>query len=119
MNNFNHSLLQKIVKLVCGPKDAHSLELKKQLEDILPHGSGIDCGTRIDLGASWRNKIVLNVQFHHMNQDGYYDGWTVHNVIITPAWHEINLRVTGRNKNGIKEYLEELYYDVLTQPMEI
>jgi hypothetical protein len=80
-----------------------------QLADMLPHGSGIDSGTKIDLDASHEGKIVLYTSFHHMNDGGYYDGWTEHTITVTPSFSGINLRIYGRNRNDIKSYLYDIF----------
>jgi hypothetical protein len=79
----------------------------------LPSGSGVDKGTQLN-AASTGDKLIFDVSFHHMDEHGYYDGWTDHQVIVTPSLqHEFLLRVTGINKRNIKEYLTELYADQL------
>lgn len=84
--------------------------------EILPSGSGIDSGTRIDAARSGFRRIVLETSFHHMNEGGYYDGWTEHRITCDAAFHLGTLiRVSGRDRNGIKEYLAELFDDVLAQ----
>lgn len=84
----------------------------------LPSGSGIDCGTKIDLDATHEEKLVLYASFHHMNDGGFYDGWTEHTITVTPSFtSKINLRISGRNRNDIKEYLNEEYYHALTQEL--
>ena len=75
-----------------------------------PSGSGIDAGTELDEARSTSRRIVLFVAFHHMDEAGGYDGWTSHNVIITPRFDGIDVRVTGKDRNGIKEYLADTYY---------
>lgn len=85
------------------------------IEKLLPHGSGIDTGCNIDLQASSENRIVIHFGFHHMNDAGYYDGWTQHKLIITPSLsNEFDLRITGKNRNGIKEYLYDVFNFALT-----
>lgn len=92
----------------------HTEALRKIERNELPRGSGVDHGTTIDLDASTIDKIVLNTSFHHMNENGFYDGWTEHKVIATPAFQGVNLKITGRDRNGIKEYLGDLFYTALT-----
>jgi len=89
----------------------------KELVDMLPSGSGIDNGTEIDLNASHADKIVLYTAFHHMNDGGYYDGWTEHTITVTPAFSGISLRISGRDRNQIKDYLYETYDYALTRPV--
>jgi len=41
-----------------------------------------------------------------MNENGYYDGWTAHTVTVTPSLaRAFNLRISGRNRNDIKEMM--------------
>lgn len=90
----------------------------KRMEQALPSGSGVDSGSLIlldDPGTpvgkrSIGNRLVLQTSFHHMNDAGMYTCWTEHNVIVTPSLQfGIELRVTGRDRNDIKEYLRELF----------
>lgn len=83
------------------------------LERELPSGSGIDCGTKIDREKTTATRIVLTAEFHHMNENGMYDGWTSHRITVTPTFHGIDVRVTGRNRNQINEYLGDVYYHAL------
>ncbi len=89
--------------------DNHS----KTIKDIIdggPSGSGIDCGTKIDLAKSHGEKIVLSAEYHHMNENGYYDSWTYHNITVVPSLQfGFLLKIGGRNRNDIKEYLHEIY----------
>lgn len=87
----------------------------RELEQLLPSGSGIDSGTTIDIGASHAEKLIMYAPFHHMNDAGYYDGWTEHTITVTPSFSGINIRVSGRNRNDIKDYLCDTYHHALTQ----
>ena len=80
--------------------------------EILPSGSGINNGTTINRDR--KDGIVLNTSFHHMDDNGYYDGWTDHVVHVTPSFTGINITVTGPNKNDIREYLADTFHHVLT-----
>ncbi len=73
----------------------------------LPSGSGIDSGTKL-LQAS-DEQITLSASFHHMDEQGGYDGWTDHTIIVRPAFDGLDIRVMGRNRNDIKDYLHEVY----------
>jgi hypothetical protein len=78
-------------------------ELDDIAKNILPSGSGIDCGTKIDVEGSRDNRVVLSCQYHHMNEGGMYDGWTEHWVIVTACFvGGLSIQITGRDKNGIR-----------------
>ena len=84
----------------------------------LPSGSGFDCGTTVveDECVSGR-KLVLNFDFHHMDEHGYYDGWTSHKVIVTPYFDGIDVKITGalpRKYRMAKEYFASTMEHMLT-----
>jgi len=88
------------------------------LEGIMntaPSGSGIDCGTKLSVDSK-PGRLVFNVEYHHMNENGMYDGWTTHKVIVTPSLaFDFDLRITGTNRNDIKDYLHQVYGSWLNQ----
>lgn len=87
--------------------------------DYLPHGSGIDSGTKIDRDKTTATRIVLTFGFHHMDSNGFYCGWTDYTAVITPSFDGIDLRITGRDRNGIKEYLHQTFDYCLNETAEI
>ena len=90
--------------------DNHTAKLREIAKNELPSGSGIDSGTAIDLDESTPEKIVLTTEYHHLNDGGYYDGWTAHKVIITPSLQfGISVKITGRDRDDIKDYLSDVF----------
>lgn len=92
------------------PGNPWSQRWQERIDQLLgdfPSGSGYDRGTKLD-DSSVPERLVFNTSFHHMDDGGMYDGWTDHQVIITPSlemgWH---MRITGRDRNGIKEMIGE------------
>jgi hypothetical protein len=82
----------------------------RELTKLLPSGSGLDNGCRLDLGASTGEKLVIETAFHHMDQHGYYDGWTEHTITVRASLiSELDIHVSGRNRNEIKDYLAETF----------
>ena len=94
-------------------KERHEEAIRK-LTNELPHGSGIDGENEIDLGKSTGEKIVIHTSFHHMNENGMYDGWTDHTLTVRPSLiHGFTMSISGPNRNDIKEYLYETFsYDL-------
>ena len=85
-----------------------------ELRDLLPSGSGVDSGTTINVGASSRNRIILDFSFHYMNEDGYYDGWIPFVVGISPclAWgFDLQMNTTSDDPQD-RERAEELLGDM-------
>lgn len=96
-----------------GYKDVHEEAIEGYCE-LLPSGSGIDSGVKFNWGKSKPEKLIFDFAYHHMN-DGQYDGWTEHSVIITPSLpNKFNLKITGRDRDDIKEYLYDVFNDVFT-----
>ena len=86
----------------------------KTIEDLLPHGSGFDSGTKIDLEASHADRLIFQTSFHHMDDAGFYSGWTEHTVTVTPAFiGDYHIRISGRNVNDIKEFIAEEFEYIL------
>lgn len=83
------------------------------VKEYMPSGSGFDCGTAIDvcdLVDANKDQLIFSVYFHHMDESGGYNGWTQHKVIVTPSLaHGYSLRVTGRDRDGIKEYIADTF----------
>ena len=89
--------------------------LETELANLLPSGSGFDCGTKLDIEASKPNRLVFITSFHHMDEHGGYDGWTEHKIIVTPSLvYGFELRVTGKNRNDIKDYIAEVMHGALS-----
>lgn len=84
------------------------------LNDIVrkhaPDGSGFDHGTTLDMDRSTPDRLVFVTAFHHMNDGGFYDGWTDHTVTVTPSFiGGYDIRISGRDRNGIKDFIAEAF----------
>lgn len=91
---------------------SHEERLEELVKKYLPRGSGFDAGTKFVWEESNRNKLVFTTSFHHMNEGGYYDGWTEHKIIVTPdLLFGCNIKITGKNRNNIKEYIHSRFSD--------
>jgi hypothetical protein len=93
------------------------LEALKNLSKKLPSGSGFDSGTTISL-FSTKNEIYFNTSFHHMDENGGYDGWTDHKIVVTPTFTGIDITVRGEDRNEINDYIADIFYDCLTEEIE-
>lgn len=96
----------------------HSETLERIARDYLPSGSGIDSGTTIDLDATDIDKIVLTTSYHHMNENGMYDGWTDHKITIRPSFLGLDINIGGRNRNDIKDYLHDVFSSCLSSEFD-
>jgi hypothetical protein len=90
--------------------ERHTDHIEQLCSRHMPHGSGFDIGTKLDLERSQPDKLVFSTSYHHMDEYGGYGGWTDHDVIVTPSLqHGYVLRFTGQNRNGIKEYMQDVF----------
>lgn len=94
----------------------HWTECLTQLaKNFLPSGSGVDSGTVIDLEQSTSKQLVLNAAFHHMDENGYYNGWT-HYVVRVKANLSSGIELVvswpkgEKDYNETSDYLSELFY---------
>lgn len=94
----------------------HGATINHLVAVYMPSGSGIDRGTKLDFDRSKPNRLVFTASYHHMNDGGMYDGWTEHDIIVTPDLSfGFNLRITGRDRNQIKGYLSDASFAALRQ----
>lgn len=94
----------------------HTDAMRALVREHMPSGSGFDNGTKLDPARSSGEKLVFETSFHHMNESGSYDGWTHHEVFVTPSLgFEFKLRVTGRNRNEIKDLIAESFHVALSR----
>ena len=89
------------------------------MKEHAPSGSGLDNGTQIDLAVSTGEALVFHTAFHHMNEQGSYDGWTKHQITVKPSLqHDFVLRIAGRDRNRIKDHLYGVFNEFLRTEVE-
>lgn len=94
--------------------EKHEERIEALVKNHMPSGSGFDSGTTIDLDSSHADKLVFRTHFHHLNPNGFYEGWTYHKVIVTPALvGHFHLRITGPNRDDIKEAIHFFFSGAL------
>lgn len=121
---------QQLARLVDWNPTGEYLDSKnKRVEDLvknyLPSGSGFDGDISID-EKSTDKKIILHVEYHHMNDNGFYDGWSTFKIIITPSLaYDYSLVVKGETVvkkyfyDGVfKNYIIDTFMPYLDKEME-
>jgi len=94
----------------------HTLRLKVLVDKYMPSGSGFDAGTALDFEKQTPGQLRFSTSFHHMNDAGMYTAWTYHEIVITPNLaHGFDIRVSGRNRSDIKDYLADVFHHALSQ----
>jgi hypothetical protein len=97
-----------------------TLNVNNDIEELvyqyMPAGNGVDYGTRIDLDFSDETLLIFNAQFHHYDNDGNPGDWTSHTITVSPARSlvkDIEVSVTGEDRDEVIFYLYNLFYDAL------
>jgi hypothetical protein len=84
--------------------------IKKVVREHLPSGSGFDSGTSFNEDSSSADRLVFDTSFHHMHESGMCDGWTDHQIVVKPSLaFGFTLRITGKDRNRIKEHLADCF----------
>jgi hypothetical protein len=90
--------------------EKHEQDIMDIVKNEFPSGSGFDSGTKLNWDKSTPEKLVFETSFHHMDEGGCYDGWTDHTITVTPSLQfGFNLKVSGRDRNDIKDYIHEIF----------
>lgn len=107
-------LFQAIAQALASKNEEKIEELAK----YLPSGSGFDAGSEL-LEESTPGKLIIQADFHHLCDNGYYVGWSEHKVIVTPslAWG-FDIKVTGRDRRQVKEYIADTFHHALSREVE-
>lgn len=119
------SVVQFIAASVYQIRNGTNYEYEHDLDTLvrywMPSGSGIDCGTRIDIVKSTSTKLIFTFDFHHMNQDGFYCGWTNHKLIVTPDFEDFNMRITGQHPSRQRhntQYFHDYLYSTFSHALQ-
>lgn len=124
------TIIQRLAELIAQRKNCmtsnnmawlHTTEARIEYirAHLLPHGSGIDGKNVIDLEKSTDTKIVIRTSFHHMNEHGFYCGWTSHTLTFRPSFlSAMDIVISGRDREGIKGYLHETFCYALAQELD-
>ncbi len=92
----------------------------ESLMKYMPSGSGIDAGTILKLEESRADRLVFEIGYHHMDENGFYCGWSTRELIVTPSlinefdMEFINEDASGADFSGImqdEETGEDIEYD--------
>lgn len=102
--------------------ERHKETIEELVKRFLPHGSGFDCGTQFDFTYSKPEKLIFITHFHHMDENGFYDGWSEDiKIFVTPSLvFGFNLKITGiRRKNKDEsEFFYDTFYNALNQEVK-
>lgn len=103
--------------------DRHEERIEELCKNHMPRGSGFDSGTTLDMDRSNPDRLVFTSAYHHMDENGYYDGWS-DPVIVTvkPSLQfGIDIRITGirrKDRWSCTDYFYETFDHALRQEVE-
>lgn len=84
-----------------------------ELLEPLPRSNGLDAGVVFDWNRSKPNKFIFSFNYYYRDKRGDRSGWTRHQLIITAGYfNKFYMRITGRNKNKMKESLLTLFNEI-------
>ena len=109
--------LAKAINWLPNAKNEYEQVAKSNIDTLigfLPTGSGFDNGIKLNEKTT-PNRIIFDSSFHHMNENGFYDGWSAFKVIVTPSFVcDFDIKVTGVNttrKYFNKDFKEYIAYE--------
>lgn len=86
-----------------------------KLVEVIPRGSGIDRAPRKRSDIEVMPSVIrFEIGYHHEDDGGFY-GWTDHVITIRPAFDGLDVRVSGRNRRNVKDYLHEAMEHAFTR----
>lgn len=98
--------------------DKHYDSLQKLTFEYLPTGSGFDGQINVNIEDSTSEKIVIDYEFHHMDEYGSYSHWGNYRTIAKPSFiFGLNLNTTGGKYTEDREYVEEVLYQHLIKEL--
>lgn len=122
------TIAQRIAELVVARRNCEKMdnpqwhkihgERLAGIMDLSPSGSGWDCGTTLVESSCNDTVLVFSGAYHHMDEMGGYDGWTEHVIRARASFLGLSIAVSGRDRNGIKDYLADLFHCWLTENYE-
>lgn len=100
--------------------------------EVLPHGSGIDGNWHIQVQGN--GNVVVTGEYHHMDSNGYYDGWSEFKLRMSrvdkDVWNplkgpcegkvqrvrkagDVVFRVTGGRRDDDRDYFHDCLWEVM------
>ena len=98
-------------------KDKHAERVEWLCKNFLPSGSGVDCGTVLDMGASKPERLVFIMEYHAMSASGHYCGWHTYKLTVKPSLIH-GFTVDCRSSSDTADYLCDILNHALSAEHE-
>lgn len=83
----------------------HEDKIKSLIDENLPHGSGLDGEYELDLLESSQDELVINGEYHPMDEHGMYIGWIIFQIVVTPSLQfGAKIDIEFQDANEVDEY---------------
>lgn len=86
---------------------------------MLPQGSGFDIYPQIDIDGfvdgRHSDRFTVTGEYHNMDSNGSYSGWTAYRIAVRPDWNGITLTITGAGRGDLADYIHEAFHTALTR----
>lgn len=94
----------------------HTDTIENLTDQVMPHGSGFDGKSWLDFDASIPERLIFFIEYHHMDEHGYYDGWSTLKITVRPslAWgYTMSLTGIVRRYRHDADYFRDVLYEAL------
>ena len=90
-------------------------EFDRLIDETAPSGSGFDAGTQFKTAKFDKRgncaRLDFQTDFHRLNGMGYYVGWTRYEISVFPTFSGFDFVVKGKNADGLRDYVGEVFQD--------
>ena len=97
----------------------HSETIDRLCQTLMPSGSGFDAGTTLDVNRSSAEKLIFDSAYHHLDANGYYDGWSDLTITVKPSLQfEFNIKIAGlrrKNRHDMDDMMDTFYEALNTE----
>ena len=110
-------LYQKIARVISQENTNVIVKDLALLQELLPPVNKTPKQVKtVILVKSTKERIEIATSYWHYETSR----WTDHRVVITPSFEgEINIRITGKNEDNVKEYLHDIFREALMKEYEV
>ena len=89
--------------------DSKNKQVDELIDKYMPSSSGFDGKIELD-EKSTDEKIIIHVEYHHMDINGFYDGWSTFKVIITASM-AYNYCMQVKGESVVRKYFYHVGFD--------
>lgn len=102
----------------------HEDNLRDIERNLLPSGSGIDNGCKLEMPDEYDGTFTMTFGYHHMDENGFYCGWTQHAIAVRPSLvSDFDLDMESDledfdDRDDLEDYLAQVFDYTLSRPVQ-